>query len=91
MTDKAKYIKDTLDTVSINREELNKLCEDRLAYIYDSLCFRYIIAREKAALYEFEEAHMAGKTHDKNYYLKLAKRDELRFFEILDDLIGEHK
>lgn len=91
MTDKAKYIKDTLDTVRVSREDLNKLCEDRLAYIYDSLCFRYIIAREKVALYEFEEARKAGKTHDKNYYLNLAKRDEMRFFEILNDLIGEHK
>ena len=43
MTDKAKYIKDTLDTVRVSREDLNKLCENRLAYIYDSLCFRYII------------------------------------------------
>lgn len=91
MTDKAKEIKEKLDTVRVSREDLNKLCEDRLAYIYDSLCFRYIIAREKAALYEFEEARKAGKTHDKGYYLDLAKRDAMRFTEILNDLIGEHK
>lgn len=91
MTDKAKEIKEKLDTVRVSREDLNKLCEDRLAYIYDSLCFRYIIAREKAALYEFEEARKAGKIHDKSYYLDLAKRDEMRFIEILNDLIGEHK
>lgn len=92
MTDKAKYIKDTLDTVRINREELNKLCKDRLAYIHDSLCFRYIIAREKAALWDAYQDMKIGKTNrDREFHFDLAKRDEMRFFEILNDLIGEHK
>ena len=92
MTDKAKYIKDTLDTVRVSREELNKLCEDRLAYIYDSLCFRYIIAREKAALWDAYQDMKAGKPNrDREFHLDLAKRDEMRFYQILDDLIGEHK
>lgn len=55
-------------------------------YGYDSLCLRYNIARDVQAQLEMkttrkDNPHMA---------LSLAERDKLRFYEILDDLIGEH-
>ena len=92
MTDYAKNIKEKLDIIHINREEFNKLVDDRIAYIYDSLCLRYVIAREKAALWDAYQDMKAGKVNrDKEFHLDLAKRDEMRFFDILNDLIGEHK
>ena len=92
MTEKAKKIKDELDTVHINRDEFNKLIDDRIAYIYDSLCMRYIIAREKAAQWDAYQDMKAGKINrDREFHSDLAKRDEMKFFEILNDLIGEHK
>jgi hypothetical protein len=55
-------------------------------YGYDSLCLRYKIAREAQARYE------AGNIFngDLERSMKAAQRDEIKFFEILDDLIGEH-
>ena len=92
MTEEVKKIKDKLDIVHINRDEFNKLIDDRIAYIYDSLCMRYIIAREKAALWDAYQDMKAGKTNrDREFHFDLAKRDEMRFYQILDDLIGEHK
>ena len=89
---KAEKIKDKLDIIHISRDDFNKLCEDRVAYIYDSLCLRYQIAREKAALWDAYQEHLAGHySKDKSYQMDLARRDEMRFFEILNDLIGEHK
>ena len=92
MTDYAKTVKEKLDIIHINREEFNKLVDDRIAYIYDSLCLRYVIAREKAALWDAYQDMKSGKVNrDKEFHLDFAKRDELRFFDILNDLIGEHK
>ena len=92
MTDKAKTIKEKLDVVVLNRDDFNKLNDDRIAYIYDSLCLRYLVAREKAALWDAYQDMKAGKTNrDKEFHLDLAKRDEMRFYQILNDLIGEHK
>lgn len=76
----------------IDKDILKKLNDDRIAYIYDSLCLHYINARDKAAYYGAELDRKAGNiTYDLNYHLELAKRDKMRFFEILNDLIGEHK
>lgn len=54
-------------------------------YGYDSLCLRYNIARDAQAEYEIRYKHKAPE----NAY-KMAERDKLRFYQILEDLIGEH-
>ena len=92
MTEEVKKMKDKLDVVHINRDDFNKLCEDRIAYIYDSLCMRYQIARDKAAMWDAYQDHKSGRySRDKEFHTELARRDEMRFCEILNDLIGEHK
>lgn len=92
MTEEAKKIKDKLDMVHINRKDLNKIIDDRIAYIYDSLCFRYIIAREKAALWDAYQNTRDGRVNrDRTFQQHQAERDIMRFTEILNDLIGEHK
>ena len=58
-------------------------------YQYDSLIYRYIRAREQMAEYEFYKD--STKSYDKEYYYKQAKRDILRFCQILDEAIGEHE
>lgn len=54
-------------------------------YGYDSLCLRYNIARDAQTEYEIRYKH---KNPEKAY--EMATRDKMRFYEILDDLIGEH-
>ena len=57
-------------------------------YIFDSLMYRYIRAREQMAEYEF--IRQSTKTHDKEWFYSLAQRDIVRFAQILDDIIKEH-
>jgi hypothetical protein len=92
MTEEVKKIKDKLDMVHINRDDFNKLIDDRIAYIYDSLCMRYIIAREKAALWDAYQNTRDGRVNrDRTFQQQQAERDVMKFIEILNDLIGEHK
>lgn len=57
-------------------------------YLYDSLCYRYIRAREQMAEYEFLRDKRG--TRDWLYYRERANRDIARFCEILNEAIGEH-
>lgn len=52
-------------------------------YIYDSLAYRYIRAREAMAQLEKERDHSIDS-------FKQARRDIMRFCQILDEAIGEH-
>jgi hypothetical protein len=56
-------------------------------YQYDSLVYRYIRAREAMAELEWSRDHKL----EKSQYYDVAKRDILRFCEILDEAIGEHE
>lgn len=55
-------------------------------YMYDSLIYRYMRAREKMAEYEC----LLDKTREKSYYQSCANRDIMRFSQILDEAIGDH-
>lgn len=55
-------------------------------YMYDSLVYRYMMAREKMAEYEW----LSDKTREKTFCQSSARRDIMRFCEILDEAIGEH-
>ena len=55
-------------------------------YMYDSLVYRYMMAREKMAEYEW----LLDKSREKTFYQSSARRDIMRFCEILDEAIGEH-
>lgn len=56
-------------------------------YQYDSLVYRYIRAREAMAELEWTRSHKL----EKSQYYDMAKRDIIRFCEILDETIGEHE
>lgn len=85
MTDTAKKITDTLDVVTVNRNDLNEMIKTLRGYGYDSLCLRYNAARDAQAEYEILKKHT-----EPTQAWNQAKRDKMRFYEILHDLIGEH-
>ena len=64
-------------------KEMNKHTK---GYMYDSLVYRYMRAREKMADYEY----LLDKTRDRSFYQRCAKSDIMRFCEILNEAIGEH-
>lgn len=60
-------------------------------YGYDSLCLRYQIARDAQARLEYELNRLTGrKEKDLDTFMNRAQRDELKFYQIVDDLIGPH-
>jgi hypothetical protein len=73
-----------LEQLKISVDDIN---ERRLkGYMYDSLCLRYKIAREAQARYEVNTHHNG----DMGKAIEAAKKDEVRFYQILDDAIGAH-
>ena len=59
-------------------------------YGYDSLCLRYQIARDAQMEFELmKDAELTGGNKE-NQIKQKATRDKMRFYQILDNLIGEH-
>lgn len=82
--------KNKIDCTEI--EEMIKYYQDKdkhekhlRGYMYDSLIFRYQLARYAQAE---AEAEIHGDSIEKEK--KYAKRDIMRFIQILDEAIGEH-
>lgn len=67
-------------------EENAKIEKKLKGYGYDSLCLRYSIARDAQARAEALTIYQ----HDPERSYIVAKMEKLKFYEILDDLIGEH-
>ena len=59
-------------------------------YQYDSLVFRYIIARKQMAEYERLKFKGGCSPKENDFYDKQANRDIMRFCQILNEAIGEH-
>ena len=57
-------------------------------YMYDSLVYRYIRAREHMAEWGWTKEGKNGLSKD--FYAQEARRDIMRFCQILDEAIGEH-
>lgn len=55
-------------------------------YIYDSLIYRYKLAREKAMNYDL----LVDKQLTRSRAAHEAERDVMRFIQILDEVIDEH-
>jgi len=69
--------------------KINTVDEKKLkGYQFDSLVYRYIRAREQMAEYDYLKN--SGQK-SKEYYYEQARRDILRFCQILDETIGEHE
>lgn len=57
MTDYAKRMKDKLDVVTLNRDDFNTLCKDRLDFGFDSIYFRFAEVCDELAVYKARVEH----------------------------------
>jgi hypothetical protein len=71
---------------NLTMNDLRKVEKKIKGYGYDSLCLRYKIAREAQARYEAYNLYDG----DVERSMRIAQHDVLKFYQILDDLIGEH-
>ena len=93
MTEKAQHIKDVLNKVYVDRDELTKLHMDKQGYAFDSLVYRFKDYQARAF-----SAEVAQMKNDKGLPELEARRivkdrhnrDLMRFIQILDEVIGEH-
>ncbi len=69
------------DSININKKHFK-------GYLYDSLVYRYIRARERMA--EWERINDGKNALSKDLYTQLANRDIMRFCQILNEAMGEH-
>ena len=88
MTDTAKKIKDTLDKVVVDREELNRALKDRLDFGFDSIYFRYSEAIEELAYYKEREAHRECTHFDRKRWVDGRK---MHFYNCLEQLLRAHE
>ena len=73
-------------------EEMKKreLIKKIKGYGYDSLCLRYKMARDAQTQLELmEDKKLTGGMKQDGIRAR-ANRDEMRFYEILNELLGEH-
>lgn len=87
--------KDSREYTDLEAAKSKMLEERRLkGYAFDSLVYRYRIAREAQARADAENDLRTGKTDQRHDALKhrmdQANRDLMAFVRILDDVIGEH-
>ena len=93
MTEQAKKIKEKLDKVYIDRDELHKLYLDKQGYIFDSLVYRFKDYQARAF-----QAEVIQMKHDRDMPEIDARqiikdrhdRDLMRFIQILNEAMGEH-
>lgn len=72
--------------VNANRIEEDKITQKHLkGYIFDSLAYRYKLARERQLTYEIVKEGVEPKIARDRF-----NRDMMRFVQILDEAIGEH-
>lgn len=93
MTEKAKDIKDKLDMVYVNREELRKLAIDKQGYAFDSLIYRFKDYQARLFPFEVQELKVTKNISEweaRHRVKSLHDRDLMRFVQILDEVIGEH-
>lgn len=74
-------------------KEANEYTKKCKSYMYDSLCYRYQLARYKACEADAMDLVMTKGISKREAEAKARKayeRDCLRFYQILDEAMGEH-
>lgn len=72
-------------------DNFNKEANKHLkGYMYDSLIYRYKLARHKMTEFEIAEAKKTYSCRNYDHFISMEERDVMRFIEILDEAIGEH-
>ena len=81
------------DIVDSTQNAFNEYDKNYKGYMYDSLCYRYQLARYKACEADAMDLVMTKGLSKREAEAKarnLYERDCLRFYQILDEAIGEH-
>ena len=90
MIDTARKIKDRLNVVQVDRDELNKLIDERNDWGYDALCMRFEQIVNELVYYKAtsQEAKEKGHYGDIPYYKQYYGSHIVRFFQELDSFVG---
>lgn len=90
IVEKAKSYEDLIESLKYQPVQVYTAEDSRLkGYIFDSLVYRYKLAREQAMQYELYIAKQ-NRSGKESAITQMAERDVMRFIEILDEAIGEH-
>lgn len=90
MAEKAKSYDELIESLKHQPVQVYEKEDSHLkGYIFDSLIYRYKLAREQAMQYEL---YIAKQNHSgkESAITQMAERDVMRFIEILEEAIGEH-
>ena len=77
------------DMMKKNNDYDNLMIKTR-GYAYDSLCLRYTMARNAQMELELMEDKRITGGMRPEAIRRRAERDKTKFYEILDEVIGEH-
>lgn len=86
MNEYAKNIKERLDVVTVNREELNAVAKDRWDFGFDSIYFRYSEALDELAAYKAKVEH-SDPVEERR---RLSHR-KMHFYNALEQLMHAHE
>lgn len=81
------------DIVDSTQNAFNECDKNYKGYMYDSLCYRYQLARYKACEADAMDLVMTKGISKREAEAKAHQayeRDCLRFYQILDEAMGEH-
>lgn len=89
MNSEAQKIVERYNKVYIDRDELNRICKDRLDFGFDSIYFRYSELVEELSWFKQDEARRNGNhTFDRKNWCNTQRR---HFYECLEQLTQAHK
>lgn len=88
MTDYARQIKNKLDVVTLNREDFEQLCKDRLDFGFDSIYFRYSEVIEELGFLKEAEAYRQKTHFDRQRFCEARKQ---HFYQCLEQLLHAHE
>lgn len=85
MNKEAQKMVERLNKVYVNRDELNRVCKDRLDFGFDSIYFRYAEALDELAAYKA----IVERTDPVQVRKQLSHR-KMHFYNTLEQLLHAH-
>ena len=89
MNREAQKLVEKLNKVYVDRDELNRVCKDRLDFGFDSIYFRYSEAIEELSWFKEAEARRNGNAgfNRKNW----CDTRRMHFYNCLEQLLRAHE
>lgn len=93
MNKEAQKLTERVNKAYVDRDELKDLFLTKQGYLFDSLVFRFKEYQAKAFEHDKYDMHCKGYNDFEatQKVLNAHNRDLMRFIQILDEAIGEHK